>query len=41
MKCRELAAARIAAEIAAAPGIKVVVRALEQIASGVRSVSWT
>jgi len=36
-----VAAVRIAAEIAAAPGINVVVRVLEQIASGARSVSWT
>jgi len=37
----KVAAVQIAAEIAAAPGIKVVVRVLEQIASGARSVSWT
>ena len=37
----KVAAAQIAAEIAAAPGIKVVVRVLEQVARGARAVSWT
>jgi UDP:flavonoid glycosyltransferase YjiC (YdhE family) len=35
------AAGSIAAEIAAAPGVKAVVKGLEQIASGARTASWT
>src|SRR5258706_11120261 len=37
----KIAARRLATEIARTPGVKAVVRGLEQIASGVRAVSWS